>query len=65
MTVKPISWFALWKRLGKQPLSKTRGQYVKCNIEGQMWYCRLVYTNNGSDFCLVPIRLAEQLKEQR
>lgn len=62
MTYKPISWFALWKRLGKQPLSKTKGQYVKCCIVGQMWYCQLVYKHNGSDFYLVPIRLAD--KEQ-
>ena len=62
MTNKPISWLALWKRLGKQPLSKTRGEYVKCCIIGQMWYCQLVYTHNGSDFYLVPIRLAK--KEQ-
>lgn len=65
MTYKPISWFALWKRLGKQPLSKTRGQYVKCCIVGQMWYCQLVYKNNGSDFYLVPIRLAKELKEKK
>lgn len=63
MTNKPISWFALWKRLGKQPLSKTRGEYVKCFIEGQMWHCKLVYTHNGSDFYLTPIRLVE--KEQK
>ena len=64
MNLKPISWFALWKRLGKQPLSKTRGQYVKCCIVGQMWYCQLIYTHNGSDFYLVPIRLVETFKEQ-
>lgn len=60
---KPISWFALWKRLGKQPLSKTKREYVKCYSMGQMWFCELVYTHNGSDFYLVPIRLVEQLKE--
>lgn len=54
---KPISWFALWKRIGKQPLKLTRANYVKCNINGQMWYCQLVYTHSGSDFHLVPVRL--------
>lgn len=63
MIIKPISWFALWKRLGKQPLSKTRGEYVKCYIGRHMWYCQLVYTHNGSDFYLMPTKLAE--KEQK
>lgn len=60
MTVKPISWLALWIRIGKQPIKKTRGEYVKCCINGQIWYCRLLYTHNGSDFYLIPIRLANK-----
>lgn len=53
---KPITWYALWKRLGKQQIGKTRNKYVNCLINNEMWYCRLVYTNNGSDFHLEPIR---------
>lgn len=56
--LKPISWYALYRRLGKQPLKKTRGQYVKCYMMGHMWFCKLVYTNNGSDFYLTPIKIS-------
>ena len=57
---KPISWYALWKRLGKQPLRQTRGKFVKVYKDGIMWYCKLVYTHNGSDFYLAPIKIAER-----
>lgn len=60
MDMKPITWLTLFNRIGKQPLSRTRGQYVKCCIDEQMWYCRLVFTHNGSDFHLVPVGKCEE-----
>lgn len=59
---KAISWYALWKRLGKQPLKVTRGRYVKVYKDGIMWNCKLIYTQNGSDFYLEPIKIAEKEK---
>lgn len=49
---KSISWFALWKRLGKQPLHKTRNTKVQILIGGELKECTLIYTDNGSDFHL-------------
>lgn len=50
---KSISWYSLWKKLGKQPLSKTRGEKViVVDKNKESHECILVYTNNGSDFHL-------------
>lgn len=49
---KTISWYALWKRIGKQTLHKTRNTKVQVLIDGELKECALVFTNNGSDFCL-------------
>lgn len=47
---RPISWYALWKRIGKQTLHKTRNTKVHVLIDGELKECALVFTNNGSDF---------------
>ena len=49
---KSISWYALWKRIGKQPMYKTQNTKVKVIIDGELKECALVFTNNGSDFHL-------------
>lgn len=49
---KSISWFALYKRIGKQPMHKTRNTKVQVLIGGELKECALVFTNNGSDFHL-------------
>lgn len=49
---KSISWYALWKRIGKQPLHKTRNTKVQVLVNGELKECALVFTNNGSDFHL-------------
>ena len=49
---KSISWYALWKRIGKQPMIKTQNTKVQVLIDGELKECALVFTNNGSDFHL-------------
>lgn len=49
---KSISWYALWKRIGKQPMYKTQNIKVHVLIDGELKECALVFTNNGSDFHL-------------
>lgn len=51
--IKTITWYNLWKRLGKQPILKTRGQKVTViDRNGEKHECILEFTNNGSDFYL-------------
>lgn len=52
---KSISWYALWKRIGKQPMYKTQNTKVHVIINGELKECALVFTNDGSDFCLEPV----------
>ena len=52
---KSISWYALWKRIGKQPIYKTQNTKVHVLIDGELKECALVFTNNGSDFRLEPV----------
>ena len=49
---KSISWYALWKRIGKQPIKKTRDTKVQLLVNGELKECALVFTNNGNDFHL-------------
>ena len=49
---KSISWYALWKRIGKQTIHKTQNTKVQVLINGELRECALVFTNNGSDFHL-------------
>ena len=52
---KSISWYQLYKRIGKQILHKTRNTKVKVLIDGELKECALIFTNNGSDFYFVPV----------
>ena len=54
-TKKSIGLYALWKRIGKQPMYKTRNIKVQVLIDGELRECALVFTNNGSDFHLEPV----------
>ena len=49
---KSISWYQLYKRIGKQPIYKTQNIKVHVLIDGELKECDLVFTNNGSDFHL-------------
>lgn len=49
---KPITWYQLHKRIGKQTIHKTRNTRVQVLIDGELKECALVFTNNGSDFYL-------------
>ena len=53
---KPISWYALWKRMGKQSMYKTRNTKMQVLIDGELKECALVFANNGSDFHLEPVK---------
>ena len=53
---KSISWYQLWKRIGKQTMYKTQNTKVHVLIDGELKECALVFTNNGSDFHLEPVR---------
>ena len=53
---KSISWYQLYKRIGKQMLHKTRNTKVQVLIDGELKECVLVFTNSGSDFHLEPVR---------
>lgn len=53
---KSISWYALWKRIGKQTMYKTQNTKVQVLINGELKECDLVFTNNGSDFHLEPVK---------
>ena len=53
---KSISWYALWKRIGEQPMYKTQNTKVQVLIDGELKECALVFTNNGSDFHLEPVK---------
>ena len=52
---KSISWYQLYKRIGKQTLHKTRNNKVQVLIDGESKGCALVFTNSGSDFHLDPV----------
>ena len=52
---KSISWYQLYKRIGKQMLHKTRNTKVQVIIGRELKECALVFTNNGSDFYLEPV----------
>ena len=52
---KSISWYQLYKRIGKQILHKIRNTKVQVLIDGELKDCALIFTNNGSDFYLEPV----------
>ena len=49
-----MTWLQLWKRIGKQPLYATRNKEVKVKLQDIEYSCKLVYTDNGSDWHLEP-----------
>ena len=49
---KSISWYQLWKRIGKQPMYKTQNTKAHVLIDGELKECVVVFTNHGSDFRL-------------
>ena len=53
---KSISWYALWKRIGKQPMYKTQNAKVQALIDEELKECTMVITNKGSDFHLVSVK---------
>ena len=53
---KSINWYQLWKRIGKQPMYKTQNTKVQVLINEELKECALVFTNNGSDFHLEPVK---------
>ena len=53
---KSISWYQLYKRIGEQILHKIRNTKVQVLIDGELKECILVFTNNGSDFHLEPVK---------
>ena len=53
---KSISWYQLYKRIGKQMLHKTRNTKEQVLIGRELKECALVFSNNGSDFHLEPVK---------
>ena len=47
-----MTWFQLWKRIGKQPLSITQHKDVTINILDTEYKCKIVYTDNGNNWYL-------------
>lgn len=62
---KSISWYALWKRIGKQPMYKTQNTKVEVLIDGGLRECALVFTNNGSDFHLESVGKVHEYEQRR
>lgn len=52
---KPITWYALCQRIGKQTIHDARTKYVEVMIDGSLRQCKLVYSKNGKDWFLEPI----------
>ena len=47
-----MTWFKLFNRIAKQPLSLTRNKDVTIKLKDGEYKCKLVYTDNGSDWHL-------------
>jgi hypothetical protein len=52
-----MTWFQLWKRIGKQPLRSTQHKDVTIKLPDGEYKCVIVYTDNGSDWHLELSRL--------
>lgn len=49
-----MTWYQLWKRLGKQPLYNTQNKNIEIeDSKGNLHKGRLEYYDNGSHFKLV------------
>ena len=53
---KSISWYQLYKRQGIHARHKTCNTKEQVLIDGELKECALVFTNNGSDFPLEPVK---------
>ena len=60
-----MTWYQLWKRMCKQPLRLVRNKDVTIKIDGEYYKCKIVYTNNGSDWHLEIERDEKDLEEVR
>lgn len=49
---KSVTWYQLWKKIGKQPTYRTRSEKVEVLIDGELKECALVFIDNGSNFRL-------------
>lgn len=49
---KSVTWYQLWKKIGKQPTYRTRNEKVEVLIDGELKECALVFIDNGSNFRL-------------
>ena len=47
-----MTWYQLWKRIGKQPLYLTKNKDVTIKLQDGEHKCKIVYTYNGSDWHL-------------
>lgn len=47
-----MTWYQLFKRIGKQPLRLVRNKDVTIKIGNEMHKCKIVYTDNGNDWYL-------------
>ena len=47
-----MTWFQLWKRIGKQPLHLTKNKDVTIKLPDGEHKCMIVYTSSGSDWYL-------------
>lgn len=56
-----MTWFQLWKRIGKQPLRSTQHKDVTIKLPDGEHKCAIVYTDNGNDWHLEiePIKTEE------
>ena len=47
-----MTWFQLWKKIGKQPLRLTQHNPVIIKIQDKEYRCKIVYTENGNNWHL-------------
>ena len=55
-----MTWFQLWERIGRQPLRLTKHKDVTIKLPDGEYKCKVVYTDNGSDWHLE----IEQIKQE-
>ena len=47
-----MTWYQLFKRIGKQPLYLVRNKDVTIKIDDEIYKCKIVYTDSGNDWHL-------------
>lgn len=47
-----MTWYELFRKIGKQPLHLTRNKDVTIKIDGMEYKCKIVYTDNGNNWHL-------------